>query len=426
MNSKKKLKNGLTVLTAPVKSTRAITVWALFPVGSRYEKSNISGASHFVEHLMFKGTERRPTAMDISKELDAVGAEYNAFTFKDYTGYYIKIAVDKQKLAFDILSDMLFHSTFDKIEVEREKGVIIEEMRMYEDNPTMAVDSLLERALFGNHPLGWDIIGNHKTLTQMSRKDLWNYYKAAYQPQNCILVVAGAVNKDSFKFIDSFFGTEKSVKSDFKEKGFENFAFSSKILPLKKRIVTQKRKIDQAHLLLGLPGIKYTDKQRDVLSVLLSILSGGMSSRLFVEVREKRGLAYMVRAGHIPHRDTGYFYIQAGLDPKRLGEAFKVIKDELKKISNELVPKKEMDDAKNNLLGHFILSMEDSDNQAAIFAKNFMFLREMTDFDKIISQIKKVTSEEVRALAKKIFVENQIRVALVSSLTEEQAIKILK
>ena len=232
----KKLKNKLTVLTVPIKGTRAITALVMFPIGSRYEDKKISGASHFVEHLMFKGTEKRPTAMGLSRELDAVGAEYNAFTFKDFTGYYIKIAAENQELSFDILSDMLFHSTFEEKEVAREKGVIIEEMRMYEDNPTMAVDAMFDKVLFGDHPLGWDIIGNHQSLTDMTRDELWNYYKRAYKPENAIVVVAGNINKKSLNLIEKYFGKEKNIldnkKGNFKTDEFKKFIFSKKQLSL--------------------------------------------------------------------------------------------------------------------------------------------------------------------------------------------------
>ncbi len=430
MITKKKLKNEMTALTVPIKGTRAITAWVLFPVGSRYENKKISGASHFVEHMMFKGTERRPTAMDISRELDAVGAEYNAFTFKDYTGYYVKIAGDKQEMAFDVLSDMVFHSRLDAEEVKREKGVIIEEMRMYEDNPIMAVDSLLDKITFGDCPLGRDIIGNHKTLNRMTRDDLWNYYKNAYQPRHAIVVTAGAIDKKTPKLIEKYFGSEKNQKTEknkqFKASGFKKFVFTKKSLPFEKRLLTDTRKLDQAQLLLGFPGIKYTEKQRDALTVLLSVLSGGMSSRLFTEVREKRGLAYMVRANHTAYRDTGFLSIQAGLDPAKLGDAVNVIRDELKKISREKVSKKELANAKSFLLGHFVLSMEDSDNQAAYFAKNLMFLGKVVSFDEAIRRIKKVRAEEILALSKKLFVEREMRAALVSPLTRAEVIKILK
>ncbi|MDD4477128.1 MAG: pitrilysin family protein [Patescibacteria group bacterium] len=431
MHSISKLKNGINLITVPVKGTKAVTVLAMFPIGSRYENKKISGASHFVEHLMFKGTKKRPTSLDISRELDAAGAHFNAFTYKDYTGYYVKIDGKQQKLAYDILSDMLFCSKFEPEEIEKEKGVITEEIRMYDDNPIMAVDNLFDKAMFGEHPLGWDIAGTEKSVKNITRNELWDYYKSAYRPNNMVLVAAGDVDKKGIEDLKKYFEketprSESSGKNCFQQNEFLKFFWPEKILPLEKRIEVGVRKVDQAQVILGFPGLSYFDKKKYAASVLLSILGGSMSSRLFVEVREKRGLAYSIGAGSVWHLDVGAAQIQAGLDPERLKEAVKVIKDELRKISSELVGKKELAEAKSNISGRTVLSMEDSSAQAELFAKQFWFSPKMETYEEVLKKIEKVTAVEARDLAKQIFVLNKMRVAVIGPYGKKEILEIFK
>jgi len=425
-----KLPNGLSLVVAPVKGTKAATFLVLLPIGSRYEPAKISGASHFVEHLMFKGTAKRPTSLDISRELDAAGAQFNAFTSKDYTGYYIKIDGAKSGLALDILSDMLFHSKLDGEEIKREKGVILEEIKMYEDNPAAAVSSLFEKLFFGQHPLGRDIAGTKKTVSQISRGELMNYYKNAYRPENMALVAAGNIKNDLVKKVKKYFGVrpqrgrigaglggKKISKNDFSK-------FSKRQSPVI-RLAVEKRKLDQANVIIGFPGLSHNDPKRYAAGVLLNILGGGMSSRLFVEVREKRGLAYKIRAGADGFRDCGLICIEAGLDVKRLGEAMAVIKNELKKISQKPVSAKELADAKSNLAGHLALSMEDSSAQANWFASKFWFEKNMAGYEEEIRKLKKVTAPQVLKLAKEIFKEKEMRVAVIGPLDRKQVVKML-
>lgn len=425
MHQTRKLKNGMTVITVPVAGTKAATILVLVPVGSRYENKKIGGASHFVEHLMFKGTKKRPTSLDISRELDAIGAQYNAFTYKDYTGYWIKTEGGKKKIAFDVLSDMIFNSVMDSEEVKKEKGVIIEEIKMYEDNPTMAIDNLIDRALFGDHPLGRDIAGKKEGIAAISRAELWNYYKSAYVPKNMVLVVAGNAGKDAMKLAKKYFGSRKPAAAKITKEKFVKFAWPRAAVPPKSRLCAEKRAIDQAHVMIGYPGIKITDRRRYALSVMLNILGGGMSSRLFVEVREKRGLAYMVRAGNFSHRETGGVYVQAGLDVKRLREAFKVINQECAKIAAVPVTKKELEDAKNNLAGHLALAMEDSSAQANWYAGKFWFEGKLRTYEEEIKNLRRVKAEEVRRLAGEIFRDKERRVAVISPLTKDEIVRMM-
>ena len=251
MYSKSKLSNGATVITVPVKGTEAATVLTLFPVGSRYEKEKQSGLSHFIEHMMFKGTLKRPSTLDISQELDKVGAEYNAYTSRDYTGYYVKASFEHLDLSLDLLSDMLWGSQFKEEELEKEKGVIVEELNMYKDNPTMYAEQLFEETLYANHPLGRDVGGLEKTVRQMTRKEMVGYYESFYQPQNMILVVAGRIDSHLKSKVIKFFGSNhhKSSKPIFK------IYKQPEKTPV--RLKSFYKKTDQAHLALGFPSLPY-------------------------------------------------------------------------------------------------------------------------------------------------------------------------
>ncbi len=425
-----KLKNGITLIKSPIKGAKALTVMAMFPVGSRYEEKRMSGSSHFVEHMMFKGTKKRPTHLEISRELDAFGAEYNAFTSKDYTGYYIKTGEVNMEKAFDWLADIVFHSTFAAEEVEKEKGVIVEEVRMYEDNPLMAVDNLFERAMFGDHPLGWDVGGTPETVRGVSREDLWNYYKHYYFPGNMVLVVAGNINEKKltkslkpFMAVDSSLFTGKDSKK--LKQQFTKFAWKKESAPLAERVLASERKLDQAQVMLGFPAFDYNHKDRYALSVLLTILGGGMSSRLFVEVREKQGLAYMVNASASSFADVGVATVSAGLDPSRLKAAIAVIKQELEKIKKEKVSAKELIDAKNNIAGRTELSMENSSSQAQWFAKQFWFADKMQTYEQVNKKIKAVTAADVQRVAARIFDWSQMRMAFIGPMSKEKVLELL-
>ena len=420
------LKNGLNFINIPMPGTKAVTVLVLFPVGSRFENPKLSGASHFVEHMMFKGTKKRPDYLMISRELDAVGADYNAFTYKDYTGYYVKVDSSKANLAFDLLSDIVFNSTIDAAEVEKEKGVIVEELRMYEDNPTMAVDQLFDAAMFGGHPLGRDIGGTADTVRGLTREELWDYYKKYYSPGNAVLVVAGNLESKKLKKLLGKFSDIPGKKKDNVWSKYERFAWAKKSLPVAERVRVQTRKLDQAHLIMGFPGLAYKDRKTYAAAVMLTILGGGMSSRLFVEVREKRGLAYMVRASMGSFSDCGAVQVQAGLDPARLEEALLTIQNEIKKLTKEEVSVRELENAKNNLIGRLALALEESNIQAERIAKQFWFLPRVDDFNETKKKIKAVTIKQVQQIAKELFDFTEMRLAVIGPLEQEKVIKMLK
>ncbi len=424
------LSNGITLVNVPVPGTKAITVLAMFPVGSRYEERRLSGISHFVEHVMFKGTDKRATTLDISRDLDRVGAHYNAFTNKEYTGYYIKIAEKKQDLAYDILSDMLFNSRFDSDEIEKEKGAIVEELRMYSDNPLMDIDSLFEALLFGDNALGWDIGGTAQSVRGMSRDDLWSFYQKHYSAKNMILVLAGAVDSEKTKKITNFFGTHAAPKDAtslaYYSKKFDRVNLAAVSKKLQDRVSVKEKKVDQAQCIIGFPAFKTNHPDRFVLAILSTILGGGMSSRLFTEVREKRGLAYMVRSGISTYRDVGSFYIQAGLDPSRIKEAFKVIFEQFQKIKTDLVNKKELDDACNNILGSMALQMEDSYQQAQWYAEKLLFSTKIETPATTIKNLKKVTATQVRRVAQNLLSFEKAHYAAIGSFDKTKFLTYLK
>lgn len=423
-----KLKNGITLIKVPVAGSKAVTLMAMFPVGSRYEHKKISGISHFLEHMLFKGTEKRPTHLEISRELDSIGAEYNAFTSKDYTGYYVRTGEVNTEKAFDWLADITFNSKLDAAEIEKEKGVIVEELRMYDDNPLMAVDNLFERTIFGEaHPLGWDIGGTPDSVRGLSREDILNYYQNFYLPSNMVLVVAGKINNKKLPKLIKLFEVNKSAKKKSELKSnFEKFVWKKENSSLADRVVVSEKKLDQAQVIIGFPGLAYNDPDRYAMAVLLNILGGGMSSRLFVEVREKHGLAYMVNTGSGSFRDVGVATIQAGLDPARLGAAFKVIKEELAKIKENPVSAKELADSKNNIAGRTELSMEDSSAQAQWFAKQFWFTNKIQTYEQVTKKIKAVTVADVKRVANKLFDMDAAHIAVIGPMSKEKVLDLLK
>lgn len=412
-----KLANGIKFLTVPVKGTEAITILALFPVGSRYETKIINGLSHFIEHMMFKGTLLRPTTLDISKELDKVGAEYNAYTSRDYTGYYIKVSQEHVDLAMDLLSDMLRNSQFNAEELEKEKGVIVEELNMYKDNPTMYVEQLFEETLYANHPLGRDVGGQEATVRGITRGKMLKYYQSFYEPQNMILALAGKIDEATIKKIKKYFGQKGKT---IKKQSFKKFVFS------KKRgmaIKTFYKKTDQAHLTLGFPALSYDDPRVPALNLLNIILGGTMSSRLFVEVREKRGLAYMIHSGINRYQDTGNLFVRAGLDKNRLKEALDIIIRELNKIAKDGVTAEELKMAQDNLAGRLVLGLEDSSEQAEWYAKQSLLTKQIRTPEEEIKRYRQVTIADIRKVAQTVIKKEKMCLAVIGPFVEESEIK---
>ncbi len=421
MYQKNTLKNGLTLITASLKETKAVTVLVLLGIGSRYETKNINGASHFIEHLIFKGTKRRPTSLDLTKELDSVGAEYNAFTAKDQTGYYIKIAADKIELAFDLLSDMLFDSLFDSKEIEKERRVITEEINMYQDNPLIYIEALFEQTVFPHHPLGWLISGPKKVIRSISRGQILAYKNKFYHPSNMVVTVAGNFDKAKvLTLAEKYFSenAKKVSKSKFKK---------VRINQTKPQASLLFKATQQAQLCLGFPGYSISDKNIFTLYLLVVILGGNMSSRLFTVIREQYGLAYYIKAGISTYQDNGTLVIQAGLDKKRIKRALELILQELQRIKIEGVTAKELQSAKEFLKGKLVLELEDSENVADWYGKQELLLRKIYTPEQRIKKVFSVTANQIKKVAQQVIKQQKLNLALIGPFKNRKYFfKILK
>ena len=415
MFEKLELKNKTKVILVPLTGTESVTVLVMFPVGSRYETKELQGAAHFIEHLMFKGTKKRPNTLVLTKEIDRLGAEYNAMTGKETTGYYIKTDAKYLDKSLDILSDMLQNSLFDPKEMEREKTVIVEELRMYKDNPVMNIDSVFESLLFQDCPLQVDIGGTEKSVMELNRKKVLDFKEKYYCPENTTLVVSGKIDNNVKIILEKYFSNRKKYKKLDKKFKPAKFGSTNK----ENRLKIEDKKTDQIQLMLGFPGFEVRDSRQPVLSVLNTILGGSMSSRLFIQIRERRGLAYMIHSGADSFRDAGYVYVRAGLEARNINKAISVIKSEIEKIKSKGVTSQELKDAKTHIRGSMTLSLEDSATQASWYVKQALFMEEVKTPEEKLLEIDKVTNTDIVKLAKEIFDFNQMRVAVIGDVKEK-------
>jgi len=407
--------NGLKVITAPLPNTKAVSVFILIGTGSRYETKEESGIAHFLEHMFFKGTKNRPKTIDIARELDSVGASYNAFTGEEYTGFYVRAETSHFDLALDILHDMITNSLFDSKEIEKEKGVIYEEINMIKDLPASYVEYVMKELLYGAQPLGRMITGTFETISKMDRKTFTGFLNRFYKPENMIIVIAGGNDNNWLTKIKQKFGNIENLKPQKFDKISENQSAP--------QVKIFHKTTDQAHFILGFRALKRTDERRPTLKVLNNILGATMSSRLFIEVREKRGLCYYISSDIADFIDTGFWGVSAGVDIKRAEEAVKVILEEFSKAKISEVTDEELTRAKENLKGHLYLSLEESMNVAQFLAEQEMFWEFIDDPDKVVADIQKVTKEDVQKLANDIFKKENLNLAMVGPFKEEEKFK---
>lgn len=418
--SKKVLHNGLKVITVPMKDNPTVTVLVLVETGSKYEGKKVSGISHFLEHMCFKGTEKRPKAIDISKELDALGSQYNAFTAQEYTGYYAKSDAKHFKQIFDVVSDIYLNSTFPDTEIQKEKGVIIEEINMYEDMPQRHVQDLVMKLLYGNQPAGWNIAGEKKNILNMKRKDFVLYKNQHYLPEATVIIVAGRV-------------TEKEVMNEAK-KIFNKIPRGNKIQKLKTKDVQNNpkalikfKKTDQTHFVLGIRSYDLWNSKNPALMVLGGLLGGGMSSRLFQKLREEMGVGYYVRAYNDAYTDHGFFQISAGVDNKRINEVLEAVLGECKKLKIKKVSEEELNKVKEYLIGNMKLSLESTDDIANFFGGQELLKHEIYNIEYKAREIRKVTASQIKNLANNIFIDKKLNLALIGPFKESSNfLKILK
>lgn len=419
MFKKETLKNGLRIITVPQEGTKAVTVLILAGTGSKYERKENSGISHLLEHLLFKGTKKRPNQISISEPLDRVGGMYNAFTGEDYTGYYAKVDAKHFDLALDVISDIYLNSKLEPKEIKKEKGVVIEEINMYQDHPSSNVQSLWNKVLYGDQPAGRDIAGTKESVSAITRKQLTDYIASQYTADNTIICIAGNINKDVKSKIEKKFS--KISDKDIVEK-----------LPVieeqeKPETLVKHKETDQTHFCLGVRGYPLSDPRRITLELLALILGGMMSSRLFVEVREKLSLCYYIRANASADPDSGFLVVQSGVDNTRVEKAITVILQEFKKLTTKKVSKDELKKAKDHFKGKMALMFEASDAQASFYGVQELLEGKILTPEQVYAKINKVGVDDILKVSKDIFKDEKLNLALIGPFKDPKKFqKLLK
>jgi predicted Zn-dependent peptidase len=412
MFKKTTLKNGLRVVTKKLSGTKAVTVLVLVGAGSRYENQEIRGISHFLEHMFFKGANRYKNTKEVSEAIDSVGGQFNAFTGKEYAGYYVKVAAESVEVACDVLSDMLINSKFAQEEIEKERGVILEEYNMYQDTPMYQIGWNFENLVFGDQPLGWDEIGTKKLIKSVMKDGFFSYKKKLYTPDNVVIGIVGSIEDErAIELVKKYFKMEdKSKGCEFEPLKKEN----GKVVHLK------EKKTEQAHIAIGYPGYPETHKDHWALQLLSVILGGNMSSRMFLGVREAKGLAYYIHTSTDNYIDGGTIVTNAGVDLKRIDDAVLGIIHEYRKVRDEGVPEVELEKSKSYLKGKLVLSLEDSEEYAHFLAKYELLhncLRSPEDIMKLVDGVK---TEDIKRVAKDLFKDEMMKIAVIGPYAEEQ------
>ncbi|OGD69728.1 hypothetical protein A3I18_00370 [Candidatus Campbellbacteria bacterium RIFCSPLOWO2_02_FULL_35_11] len=416
---KKILKNGLRIITIPMKDNSTVTALVLVEAGSKYENKNNNGISHFLEHMCFKGTINRPHPGDISRELDNLGAETNAFTSHEFTGYYAKAHAKQTHKLIDVISDLYLNPIFNEAEIRKESGVIIEEMNMYKDLPMRKVHDVLMELMYGGQPVGMTILGDQKVIKKVSPKDFSDYRDKHYVASATTVVVSGNIDeKKVLKDIEERFkniGTEKKMKKVAVKETQKN-----------PQVAIKHKKSDQTHLVMAFRAFDYFDKDTTNVSVLAGILGAGMSSRLFTKLREEMGVCYYARAHNNPFTDHGYLEISAGVDNKRVKEVIEVLLDEVRKLKTELVSESELKKVKEYITGTMFLALESSDSWAEYYGAQDILGRKLTSPKEKVQKIKNVTAEDIKRVANKIFVNKGLNLAIVGAVDEKKKKEIQK
>jgi predicted Zn-dependent peptidase len=399
------LDNGVRIVLAPMPQAQSVTVALMYAAGSRYETRETNGIAHFAEHMFFKGTESRPSSRDIAGEIDAIGGEFNAFTGKEYTGYYVRAAAEHRDTALDVLVDMLRHSKFEAEEIEREKGVIIEEMNMYFDTPRDYIGGVYEDLLYGDQPLGWDIVGRKETVRAATRDMFMQYIDHWYKPERLVVGVGGKIDGDVLEAIQGHLGDLEPATTGAPDPASVNGNGS--------RVRVHTKQSDQAHIALGVPSYPITHPDRYALQLLATVLGGGMSSRLFIEVRERRGLAYYVFGTNHSYTDAGSLYAQAGVDINRIDDAVSTVAGELRRIADEAVPSDELEKARSFAKGRFVLQLETPHGLIMYGLRKEVLEGQTVDPKEVLAELDKVTGEDVQRVARDLIDDKRLRLALI-------------
>ena len=417
MNFKKTtLPNGLRVITVPVKDNPAVMVLVVVETGSKYEDQSENGLSHFLEHMCFKGTTKRLKASDIAIELDGLGAENNAFTGTELTGYYAKAAKKHFHKLFDIVSDIYLNQTLPAEDIEKERGVILEEISMYEDVPQRQVWNVLYKLLYGDTPAGRTIIGPRENIKKFSREDFVNYRNKHYVAKKTIVIVSGDVS-------------EKEVLNEVK-KHFSNISEKKKVskLPVKESqkspgLSIYKKKTEQTHMILAFRTVGAKSKESVVLAMLAEILGQGMSSRLFIKMREEMGACYYIRATHDQATDHGSLNISTGINASRTKEVLGALLGECKKMSQELVSEAELKKAKEHAIGHLYMGLETTSSLAEFYAEQEVSSGKPKNPKEIEKLIRGVSAKDILDIAKRIFKDSNVNLAIVGDVSDEAGVR---
>jgi predicted Zn-dependent peptidase len=406
------LSNGLRVLTAPLDHAQSVACYMMVGSGSRFEEASNRGIAHFTEHMVFKGTERRPTAKDLALEVDRIGGEVNAFTSKEYTGYYIRCAGEQRDVALDVLVDMLRNSKFETEELEREKGVIVEEMNMYFDTPRDYVSSVYEELIFGANPLGWEVLGTRETVQAADRTTFLDYLGRWYTPARVVVGVSGAVGENLLPFLEEQLG-------DMSGNGTGTPTPAALEQTTEPQVRIHRKDSDQANICLGVPSYPLEHPDRYALQMLGTVLGTGMSSRLFTEVRERRGLAYYVYGYNSSYTDTGTLMSQAGVDLNRTDEAAKVIAQEFRKLAEERLSSDELDKVRALAKGRFVLQTETPNGLILFGLRREVLEGQVIEPEEYLERIDAVTGDDIQRVAQDLVGSNGMRLAVIGPFDDE-------
>ena len=396
MVKKETLPNGVRILTESVPHVQSVSVGIWMNSGARDEDEANRGISHFIEHMLFKGTETR-SARQIADEFDCIGGQLNAFTEKEYTCYFAKVLSEHVPVALDVLADMLLHSMLDVQEIELEKKVVLEEIKRHEDTPEDLVHDMFAQSVWGNHPLGNPVLGTSKAVAKLSRADLLEFTRTRYTPDSIVVSAAGnLVHEQLVEQINSLFGDLEGKKIAPVQSAPSFSSLSSK----------SSRTTEQVHFCMGAPGFSQLDPDKFVLAIIDATLGGGMSSRLFQEIRENRGLAYAIGSYSASYREGGFFTVYGGTSMEHVDEVLDLVRKEFSSILKENITDDELARAKNQIRGALVLSQESMSSRMIRMAKSELYFGRLIALDELIKAVLKVTHEDIGSVASRVFGES--------------------
>ncbi|MBI5415079.1 insulinase family protein [Candidatus Peregrinibacteria bacterium] len=415
------LPNNLRLITSQNTGTKAVTLLILTGAGSRNEKDEERGISHFLEHMFFKGGARYKNAKEVAETIDGVGGDFNAFTGKEYAGYYVKVSAEQVETSFNVLSDMLLNSIFSPHEIEKERGVILEEFNMYEDTPIYKIGWDFEELLFGSdHPMGRDEIGTKEFIAKVTQQEFQDYKSALYTPENTVIIASGNISPEkSLELAKQYFQFPAAKRT----RHHIDFAWPKN----PERLHLRNKKTEQAHLVVGYPGLPMAHKDEHVLNLLAVILGGNMSSRMFLNIREAHGLCYSISTTTDRYTDCGVISTHAGVDIARVEKAITAIRQEYEKITAEKISDEELQKAKNFLKGKITLRMEDSEEVASFLGTQALLLPEIKTLKQLFAKIDAVSADDILRVSRAILIPEKLSLALIGPFEgkEEEFRKLL-